>query len=310
MIDGLIDAEHAGVSYAAVAEAVIAGLQRIVERDMVATHGRITGGAFVTVALGKLGGREMTASSDLDLVFIYDHDKGAGVSDGAKPLPASVYFARFSQRLIAALTASTAAGQLYDVDMRLRPSGNQGPVAVSLESFELYHAGHAWTWEHLALTRARVLVGAGRVARQNRARDPRHIHGEFGRSGGDPSRRARDARQTGVAISWPRSLGCEVCVRRTRRYRIHRAKLRTDRRARQDASVLAQNTVQALDKLKRAGVIAADDAVTLAAAARLQQALLQVLRIALDGPFEARSAPLALKTLLARAGRCAGFSYA
>src|SRR5258705_5411258 len=124
VIQGLSDAEHAGPAYAAVAETVISGLQDVVAREMEAAHGKIAGGAFAVVAQGKLGGREMTATSDLDLVFIYTHEPDAGPSDGGKPLPPSAYFARASQRFIAALTASTAEGRLYDVDMRLRPSGN------------------------------------------------------------------------------------------------------------------------------------------------------------------------------------------
>src|SRR5262249_4727395 len=118
------------------------------------------------VAMGKLGGREMTATSDLDLVFIYTHDEHAAQSDGRKPLAPAVYFARAAQRFISALTAMTAEGRLYDVDMRLRPSGNQGPVAVKLETFEQYQREQAWTWERMALTRARVLAGPAGLRKQ------------------------------------------------------------------------------------------------------------------------------------------------
>src|SRR4029077_18288933 len=99
--------------------------------------------------MGKLGGREMTAASDLDLIFVYDApDMSAAV----------LHYARLAQRLIVALTALTGAGGLYEVDMRLRPTGNKGPVAVSLESFRRYHESEAWTWERMALTRARVIL--------------------------------------------------------------------------------------------------------------------------------------------------------
>ena len=159
VIQGLTGAEHAGPAYAAVAEAVIACLQDTVEREMESAHGALAGGAFAVVAQGKLGGREMTATSDLDLVFIYTHSPDAAASNGPKPLAPSAYFARTSQRFIAALTASTAEGPLYEVDMRLRPSGNQGPVAVSFDSFVRYHRERSWTWERMALTRARVVSG-------------------------------------------------------------------------------------------------------------------------------------------------------
>src|SRR5205823_6218450 len=108
-------------------ETITRGLKPVVEQEITRRHGHVPGGEFVVVAQGKLGGREMTATSDLDLVFIYTHAPAATQSDGEKPLPVSTWFARLAQRYIAALTALTAEGRLYDVDMRLRPSGNQGP---------------------------------------------------------------------------------------------------------------------------------------------------------------------------------------
>ena len=114
-------------------------------------------GRWAVVGLGKLGGSEMTASSDLDLLVIYDPDE----HDDAR-----VWFTRFTQRLIAALSSETGEGQLYEVDMRLRPSGRAGPVATSIAAFERYHRDDAWTWEHMALTRLRVLCGDPALARQ------------------------------------------------------------------------------------------------------------------------------------------------
>ena len=114
---------------------------------------------MVVIAMGRLGGREMTAASDLDLIFVYDHAPDATARTAQRPIAPSVYFARASQRLISALTVMTGEGGLYDVDMRLRPSGNKGPVAVSFETFAKYQADEAWTWERLALTRARVIAG-------------------------------------------------------------------------------------------------------------------------------------------------------
>jgi len=114
--------------------------------------------------MGKLGGREMTANSDIDLIVVYDFDPARPESDGERPLHAAHYFARFTQRLVNALTTRTNYGRLYDVDMRLRPSGRSGPVATSITSFESYQRRDAWTWEHLALTRARVVSGAPALA--------------------------------------------------------------------------------------------------------------------------------------------------
>ena len=109
------------------------------------------------LAMGKLGGREMTATSDLDLIVIYDFDDEHPESDGPRPLYGAQYFTRLVQRLISALTAQTNYGVLYQVDMRLRPSGRSGPVATRIDSFASYQETEAWTWEHMALTRARVV---------------------------------------------------------------------------------------------------------------------------------------------------------
>ncbi len=108
--------------------------------------------------MGSLGAARLNAASDLDLIVIYDPGE-AETSDGPRPLAPRTYFARLTQALITALTAPMAEGRLYEVDMRLRPSGSQGPVATSLGSFLNYHRGEAWVWEHLALTRARVIAG-------------------------------------------------------------------------------------------------------------------------------------------------------
>jgi glutamate-ammonia-ligase adenylyltransferase len=110
------------------------------------------------LALGKLGSGELSPTSDLDLVFVYDHAADAEASDGEKPLTPGVWFGRLCQRLISAITAPTAEGSLYEIDMRLRPSGSAGPTASRLESFERYYREEAWTWEHMALTRARVVA--------------------------------------------------------------------------------------------------------------------------------------------------------
>ena len=108
------------------------------------------------VAFGRLGSREMTAGSDLDLIVVYDHDADASASDGERPLAPSQYYARLTQRLVAALAAPTAEGVAYEVDLRLRPSGRAGPLATQLEAFEHYQLNEAWTWEHMAMSRGRA----------------------------------------------------------------------------------------------------------------------------------------------------------
>ena len=122
-----------------------------------AQHGRIKGQQTAILAMGRLGSREMTASSDLDLILLYDFDPEHPDSDGERSLHGAQYFARFTQRLISAFTTRTNYGVLYEVDMRLRPSGRAGPVASHIDSFAEYQDREAWTWEHMALTRARVI---------------------------------------------------------------------------------------------------------------------------------------------------------
>ena len=166
VISGTLSARQAGAAYTDLAETLIEALAKRVEKELVHSHGRMQGGEAAILAMGKLGGREMTAGSDLDLIVVYDYEGDQSQSDGAKSLPGGQYYTRFTQRLIAALSAETAEGSLYQVDMRLRPSGSQGPVATKLSSFTAYQEGSAWTWEHLALTRARVLSGPAALRRQ------------------------------------------------------------------------------------------------------------------------------------------------
>jgi [glutamine synthetase] adenylyltransferase / [glutamine synthetase]-adenylyl-L-tyrosine phosphorylase len=157
LLTGAADGVGAGPAYAALADAVLTALTPLVLEDFARRHGRVPGAELAVIGMGKLGSQEMSAESDLDLLFVYDLPEGAGDSDGERPLSPGHYFARFSQRLVNALTAPTAEGRLYDVDMRLRPSGNAGPVAVGVEGFLDYQRQRAWTWEHMALTRVRVI---------------------------------------------------------------------------------------------------------------------------------------------------------
>jgi [glutamine synthetase] adenylyltransferase / [glutamine synthetase]-adenylyl-L-tyrosine phosphorylase len=158
-LEGRLDADEAGLRRAKLADAAVGALLPRVLADFATRYGRVPGSDMAVVALGKAGGQEMMAGSDLDLMLIYDHPEDATESQGARQVPVSQWFVRAAHAFIAAITAPGADGPLYAVDMRLRPSGNKGPVAVSLSSFRRYHAGSAWTWERMALTRARVIAG-------------------------------------------------------------------------------------------------------------------------------------------------------
>ena len=157
ILSGTVSAQQASVAFADVAEGIVHTVHGLVTDQFAAQHGRIKGQETAILAMGRLGSREMTASSDLDLILLYDFDHEQPDSDGERSLHGAQYFARFTQRLISAFTTRTNYGVLYDVDMRLRPSGRAGPVASRLDSFADYQEREAWTWEHMALTRARVI---------------------------------------------------------------------------------------------------------------------------------------------------------
>jgi len=306
LVDGAAKAAEAGAAFARVAESVIAGLLPVVVYELAASAGRVPGAEFAVIALGKLGGREMTASSDLDLVFVYDVPEGVESSDGAKSLSPTLYFARLAQRLIAALTTPTGAGTLYDVDMRLRPSGNKGPAAVSLKTFADYHERESWTWEHLALTRARLVAGpkmlGARVEAEiaTRLAQPR-----------EPSRILADARnmREKIATQYPGRNRWDLKYAPgglidieflAQTFQLIHAPARPD--------ILDTNTIAALEKIAAAGFMKEVDARLLIEAAGLEQALTQILRIALDETLEADTASAGLKALLARAGGTADFA--
>jgi glutamate-ammonia-ligase adenylyltransferase len=158
-MQGAIDVDQAGFARTALTDAALAALLPAVLADHARRYGHVRGGDMAVVALGKAGSREMMAGSDLDLLLLYTYPPRIQESGGPKRLPVSQYFIRAAHAFVAALTAPGSDGHLYDVDVRLRPSGNKGPVAVPLDGFVRYHQAEAWTWERMALTRARVVAG-------------------------------------------------------------------------------------------------------------------------------------------------------
>ncbi|WP_309084154.1 bifunctional [glutamine synthetase] adenylyltransferase/[glutamine synthetase]-adenylyl-L-tyrosine phosphorylase [Chelativorans sp.] len=168
LLTGSIDASRAGKAFSDLADLTIGAAFEAVQEEFARSHGRVTGGHAAILGMGKLGSRELTAGSDVDLILLYDHAPDAEESDGGKPLAPSHYYARLTQRLIAAVSAPTAEGVLYELDLRLRPSGNKGPVATHIDSFRKYQRTEAWTWEHMALTRARPVAGDASLAEEAR----------------------------------------------------------------------------------------------------------------------------------------------
>ncbi|WP_371036534.1 glutamine-synthetase adenylyltransferase [Rhodosalinus sp. FB01] len=158
LLRGQAGCVEAGQHYAALAEAALRALWPAVVEQFAAKHGAPPGRGAMVLGMGSLGAARMAPTSDLDLIVIYDAD-GVEQSEGRRPLSARAYYARLTQALVTAVSAQTAEGRLYEVDMRLRPSGKQGPVATSWQSFRSYQREEAWVWEHLALTRARAVAG-------------------------------------------------------------------------------------------------------------------------------------------------------
>lgn len=156
MGEGGHDPLEVAAALSRVAEAAIQVLGQAAIEEFRQNHGDVPGSHLAILGLGRLGGAALTHASDLDLVFLFSGDHAAE-SDGRRPLGATLYYNRLAQRVIAALSVPTAAGALYEVDTRLRPSGAQGPISVSFDSFERYQREEAWTWEHMALCRARPL---------------------------------------------------------------------------------------------------------------------------------------------------------
>ncbi|QNA86751.1 bifunctional [glutamate--ammonia ligase]-adenylyl-L-tyrosine phosphorylase/[glutamate--ammonia-ligase] adenylyltransferase [Sphingomonas sp. So64.6b] len=159
IVAGASDPLDVAAGYARVAEAAIETLARETVADFALRHGHVPDSELIILALGRMGGGAMTHASDLDLIYLFTGDFSVE-SDGEKPLGAVLYYNRLAQRLTAALSVATAAGPLYEVDTRLRPSGTQGPLSVSLDGFARYQRESAWTWEHMALTRARPVFGS------------------------------------------------------------------------------------------------------------------------------------------------------
>ncbi|MGU3663966.1 bifunctional [glutamine synthetase] adenylyltransferase/[glutamine synthetase]-adenylyl-L-tyrosine phosphorylase [Methylobacterium sp. A49B] len=189
LLSGILTPRQAGEAYTAVAEATVALSLEAEERRFRLDHGAVPKGRCCVLALGRLGSRQLSAESDLDLVFLYDFDPEDRTSDGRRPLDAVVAYNRLAQRLFAALTTATRRGRLYAVDLRLRPYGSHSPPAVQLSGFAAYHGGEAELWEHMALARARVVAGDATLGEAvtaeiagilGRPRDPAAVCAEAG----------------------------------------------------------------------------------------------------------------------------------
>ncbi|HSR70948.1 MAG TPA: bifunctional [glutamine synthetase] adenylyltransferase/[glutamine synthetase]-adenylyl-L-tyrosine phosphorylase, partial [Kiloniellales bacterium] len=311
MLRGTSDLEETGRALSDIADTVLGGLYGPVLEEFSRNHGRVPGGGLAVVAFGKLGAREMSVSSDLDLVFVYDsgsdeRDAAEPESDGPKPLPASQYFARLAQRYIGALTAMTAEGQLYEIDMRLRPSGNKGPIAATLAGWRRYQETEAWTWEHMALTRARVVTGSPELSAAIeetirevicRPRDPDKLLAEVA------NMRARVEREHPAKTIWSVKYlrGGLMDLEFLAQYLVLR-------HASEHPEILDGATAAVFAKAARAGFIGSTLAQRLIATTRLMREVQGMLRLTAAPAFDADSGSASLQSMLTRATGMESFS--
>jgi glutamate-ammonia-ligase adenylyltransferase len=302
VMSGAASAEVAGRAFADLADVCIEALASAALAETERLGGAFEGDVAV-VALGKCGSREMSAGSDLDLMTFY-RGRDPAAASSIKGWDASSFYGRFTQRVIAALSSQTAEGGLYEVDMQLRPSGTQGPVAVSFAAFEDYYTREAWTWELLALTRARIVwatsatfAAEAQSAIETALRRPR-----------DRARTAADVREMRELLERERppsgewdlklSPGGLVDIEFAAQF------LQLAHAA--EGGPLKVNTAEALAAFREAGLAPAAPVSALEDAWRLQQDLTQLLKLALENG-DPSGEPPAFRRLLARAGRARDF---
>jgi [glutamine synthetase] adenylyltransferase / [glutamine synthetase]-adenylyl-L-tyrosine phosphorylase len=306
ILSGTVSAQLAGAAFADIAEGIVRAIHRLVVEQFITQYGEIRGQRTAILAMGRLGSREMTASSDLDLILIYDFDHDHPDSSGPKSLNGAQYFARLTQRLIGAFTARTNYGVLYEIDMRLRPSGRSGPVASRLDAFAHYQDNEAWTWEHMALTRARVISGAPDFAGEidaiirnvlMRRRDRELIANDV------LEMRQAIADEKGENDIWDLkyAAGGMMDIEFVAQFLqlVHAA---------DNPDILDKSTQQVLERAARFGLLAQGDADVLRPAARLYQDLGQILRLCLNERFRPEASGADLMNLLARAADEPDFS--
>ena len=306
VLAGTVGVRSAGHAYSDLADTLLAALFDAVRREFEVAYGRMKGGAVALVAMGRLGGREMTAASDLDLLLLYDFDETATVSSGKRPLAGSQYFARLTQRVVAALSVPTAEGTLYSVDFRLRPSGNSGPLATHIDGFAIYQAKEAWTWEHMALTRARPVAGDPAMLARARAEIAKVLTRPHERKKViadvlDMRAMVEDAKGGDSIWDLKQAPGGLVDIEFVAQalQLIHGA---------EHPALIATATEAVLVAAQKAGVLPAKEADVLLPALHLYQALFQILRLCVEGVFNPSDAPRGLLERLARAGELPDFA--
>eukprot|EP00913_Durusdinium_trenchii_P021362 g20075.t1 len=303
LLTGAISGADAGRAFTHLADLLIEAAFDAVLSEMRSNHGSFPGGRVAVMGMGKLGSFELTAGSDVDIILLYDYDSGAEQSDGAKPLDAQRYFTRVTQRLIAALSAPTAEGLIFEVDLRLRPSGNKGPVATRINAFAKYQREEAWTWEHMALTRARLVCGTESLVREAEGvlREVVSCVRDAPKTAADVAEmRALIEREKPPRDRWDLKLipGGLIDLEFIAQY------LRLVAAGKGVGGDLYATTTEDALKELGAAMMEAPDLDLCLEALRLFTELSQIIRLCVDGPFDAADAPAGLIERVCRAGDC------
>ncbi len=299
LLSETMHAEEAGAGYSNIADVLLRTCLAAVRRDMEEHHGKIAGASCAIIAMGKLGSREMTATSDLDLILVYHCTEPDALSDGDRPLSATQYFARLTQRVMTAISAPTAEGTLYEVDMRLRPSGSKGPVAVSLESFGTYQRESAWTWEKMALTRARVVAGDRDLGRTLES-----VIRETLAARRDPAATLKDVTDMRALMLREHKENSCWDIKRKRgglvelEFIVQTLQLLN---AHKRPAVLHQNTAIALQALQSLAILPPDTCATMAETLSLYGKLTQLWRLCMEGDYRPADATSGLNQAICRA---------
>ena len=315
MLQNLVTVDEASEALTDIADVATATLFEDVLAALEKEHGAVPGAGCAVLGLGKLGAREMTFESDLDLIFFADVPDEAQMSSGPRPIEAKRYYARAAQQLIAALQSRSApSGKLYEVDMRLRPSGKSGPLVTTLDAFRTYHEGAADTWEEMSLTRARIVCGS-QAAREAVAAQIREVLTRRR----DPEALRRDVAEMRerVAAEYPSDESFEIKHVRGGLVDLEFiAQYLQLSQAHERPEVLAGGTAKCFEALENAGVLAGDDddgsadagdggseteAGFLARAVRFQRAVQALLRLAWSESDPVRDAPETLQKKVANA---------
>ncbi len=299
--------DEAAFSYSNLAIACIRALLPFAKAEVVRTHGEFDG-EIVVCGWGKLGGLELAADSDLDLMIVYEPDANIEYSSGPRELSAETYFAKITQKLINALSVETSEGPLYEVDMQLRPSGKKGPVAVRFSSFENYYQSEAWTWEFQALTRLMPVAGDAGLCDKIIATKIKHLQSLSDREKIahdiiDMRQKIRDNHRPRGDWDLKRLMGGIVDLEFIAQYYqlMHGI---------EHCEIYDANTLAAIQKFANAGIIDNELAQRLIHSGRALSKTRQILSIIAGPDFDAKTATEATKSTIARALTEPDFSMA